>query len=620
MSENLPDEIISELLSPALKVPEHMFSDTSFTSPFASYSASSSSTLLVCKSWLRVATPLLYSVVVIRSKAQAQALQATLQSAPELGRFVKKLRVEGGFGKPLHNILRNTPNVTDIFVSLQMRATDLTSGLASGLPFINPARLIMLDDDQFFARNKAAADLMKALETCAKKWSNLNKIHFPYTHIPAERKAFCTALCKAPTVKTLSFPAPKPRFDEPRLVPYLTKLHKSLARGHRNKDRGRYTSLLHREPPPRSVAALDIPSHPEDTAPWKLPDQSINSTRLQFLLVSKLFQRLATPYLYRYPIFLHEGNFPAFSRALGAQPALASDVRMLDVRRPPRRGPIRRLETSWRTEGLDAMFSYTRNLTHLIGGGSYISWAAFATVAEIAGGTLQELTGFSIYVKDSTTTKHTPNIFRHFSALRTFHWELDSAMTLPALEFLHMKSPEALSVFSETHLPNLRRANFKIGGDWDVALLATHGSKLQQLEVERATISAQSVLTLCPNITTLTCRVEERDKYDFGRSTLDTGFAHPFLGKLVVKKYTTQGKANEKEWEAFFLSVDSKHLPALREVCVPDLEWPTTEHGISKNVWVKGAEMLLERGIKLIDGEGVEWRPRLKSARGKGKK
>ncbi|KAJ7655444.1 hypothetical protein B0H17DRAFT_956439, partial [Mycena rosella] len=76
------------------------------------------------KSWLRVATPLLYSVVIIRSKARAQALQATLQGAPELGRFVKKLRVEGGFGKPMHSILRNTPNVTDIFVSLQLRAAD----------------------------------------------------------------------------------------------------------------------------------------------------------------------------------------------------------------------------------------------------------------------------------------------------------------------------------------------------------------------------------------------------------------------------------------------------------------------------------------------------------------
>ncbi|KAK7052014.1 hypothetical protein R3P38DRAFT_2502946, partial [Favolaschia claudopus] len=64
-----------EILSPALKVPDDLFSDTSDVSPFATYAPSDSAYLLVCKDWLRVATPLLYSVVVLRSKAQANALQ-----------------------------------------------------------------------------------------------------------------------------------------------------------------------------------------------------------------------------------------------------------------------------------------------------------------------------------------------------------------------------------------------------------------------------------------------------------------------------------------------------------------------------------------------------------------
>ncbi|KAJ7119067.1 hypothetical protein C8R44DRAFT_923002 [Mycena epipterygia] len=69
MSDNsLPDEIISEILSPALKVSDEVFSDTADVSPFATYSESSSAYLLVCKAWLRVATPLLNNVVILRSK------------------------------------------------------------------------------------------------------------------------------------------------------------------------------------------------------------------------------------------------------------------------------------------------------------------------------------------------------------------------------------------------------------------------------------------------------------------------------------------------------------------------------------------------------------------------
>ncbi|KAJ6556616.1 hypothetical protein DFH09DRAFT_1164834 [Mycena vulgaris] len=61
MRDRLPDELISEILSPALNVPEDMFRvfDASQVLPFASSSAGSSSTLLVCKSWQHVATPFL---------------------------------------------------------------------------------------------------------------------------------------------------------------------------------------------------------------------------------------------------------------------------------------------------------------------------------------------------------------------------------------------------------------------------------------------------------------------------------------------------------------------------------------------------------------------------------
>jgi hypothetical protein len=44
---------------------------------------------------MNVATPLLYRVVILRSKAQAYALERILRKYKEFGIHIKKLRVEG---------------------------------------------------------------------------------------------------------------------------------------------------------------------------------------------------------------------------------------------------------------------------------------------------------------------------------------------------------------------------------------------------------------------------------------------------------------------------------------------------------------------------------------------
>ncbi|KAJ7658134.1 hypothetical protein DFH06DRAFT_447200, partial [Mycena polygramma] len=85
----LPDEILSEILSPALKISNELFSDTYDVSLFANPCVLSSSAyaayLLVCRDWLRVATPLLYNVVILRSLSQANALERVLQKHKEFG-------------------------------------------------------------------------------------------------------------------------------------------------------------------------------------------------------------------------------------------------------------------------------------------------------------------------------------------------------------------------------------------------------------------------------------------------------------------------------------------------------------------------------------------------------
>ncbi|KZP07022.1 hypothetical protein FIBSPDRAFT_701176, partial [Athelia psychrophila] len=74
--------------------------------------------LLVCKRWLRISTPLLYSAVIIRSKAQVAALARTLSENNLFGLQIRKIRIEGGYNAPLKHVIDLAPNLTHFFLSL----------------------------------------------------------------------------------------------------------------------------------------------------------------------------------------------------------------------------------------------------------------------------------------------------------------------------------------------------------------------------------------------------------------------------------------------------------------------------------------------------------------------
>jgi hypothetical protein len=99
-ANRIPDEIVSEILSLLLKHSDEVFCDQS-EKPLLDPDHSASRYLFVCKSWLRVSTPLLYSVVILRTTAQAEALQSVLKTNKEFEPFIQKLRVECGFGNAL---------------------------------------------------------------------------------------------------------------------------------------------------------------------------------------------------------------------------------------------------------------------------------------------------------------------------------------------------------------------------------------------------------------------------------------------------------------------------------------------------------------------------------------
>ncbi|KAJ7048733.1 hypothetical protein C8F01DRAFT_1266616 [Mycena amicta] len=186
----LPDEIIVEILAPALKdsAPYRIrlrpyfygglrrLPDRSRTVPAhagSHFSESPSAYLLVCKAWLRVSTPLLYNVVVLRSTAQAKALSSVVASNSQLGSFVHKLRVEGGYGSAMHTLLKHTPNITDLYLSFDLYPRDSTDGLCKGLSLINPIRLILADLTYFESGSNTASKLIDALIRVGPNWNNL---------------------------------------------------------------------------------------------------------------------------------------------------------------------------------------------------------------------------------------------------------------------------------------------------------------------------------------------------------------------------------------------------------------------------------------------------------------
>ncbi|KAJ7495376.1 hypothetical protein FB451DRAFT_1213965 [Mycena latifolia] len=675
MAVNLPDEILSEILAPMLTVSEAAFADTSRNSPFVSNTESSSAVLLVCKAWLRVSTPLLYNVVVLRSKAQAQALEATLRKNADLGKFIKKLRVEGGFGSAMRGILKNASSVTDLFLSLHLRAADSPSGLVVGLQEINPRRLILHDDPTSLLNNKSVVQLTKALTSCAQKWTNLTVIVLPYRDVSATvREDFVKEICSSPTVKTISIP-PLTTIDH--VPPFLFDIanNPSIEKIEVDSPTERIIVAVHDEisahPRLKSVVkwAMDWtftpqtapeipviqPTHSSFTPMASTPEaivdavwsrslwfamiaeqpqkhklhvldqyhfnQKVNSKRFPFLLVSKTFHRLALPLLYGYPLFADRFHPRRFSAKLKADPSLGFHLREMVTHKAtllgnyPLTGDV----------DLRPIFSSCPRLTHLISENAIpMQWDAFVALAETAGGALLEFTGYQIVGE----SPQPGDVLCHFTALRVLRWNSNitvllenvgpSPAGLEALEVLELDSSLSLIFPALTRfaLPELRRLVVHCGTLSYRSFLEEHGDKLTELVVRDPAVEGSSFLALCPNLRTMSLQFGQHYTNGLDCFPLISSQKHLSLEQVVIDKYPKRLKADEEmEWTQFFSSVDTSQFPALKEIRCPTCKWPTNEHAISKSFWVKNAEALLEHGIKLIDADGVSWRPRLKAAR-----
>ncbi|KAJ7651224.1 hypothetical protein FB45DRAFT_820721 [Roridomyces roridus] len=671
---HLPDEIVSEILSPALKVPEELFSDTSEPSPFANFTPSTSSYLLVCKDWLRVGTPLLYNVVVLRSKAQANALAVFVQKNPEFGRFIKKLRVEGGFGQSMHAILKAAPNITDLFLSLRIWSSDNTSGLCKGLPLVNPNRVIVVD--QYWGvhtlENKQNEALRKTLISCVQSWSNLRVFGFPYGHSNSRAQElsdalsqsqvhtvqlnecfydippFIHTLCRASSLKSLQF----------REVFRVERL-KSTIEGNAQL---RKVAQLPKHTKPEAIAEPDIaPSLNPHFVPmecateevrecvWKRvlffamyveelrspefprrPSES-HPSRLALLRVSRYFYRLGLPHLYDC-VVVKSRNANSIRRLLKRRPQLGSFVLRIFANYSG---------TTWGTVGEEEVSKAIISLCHYARHLQVLELApvdfaeARQTSVEVlelssrnAGRTLERL---SISIEPDGILPQSMGLFTPLRELSIGGERLQCAPDLalppesfPSLEVLRLRTDTSgvlLGLFADLKLGSLRTFSLPPTIPDKNTLsrfFAAHGEKLLHLIAHR--VGHLPNLSECPNV----LAIEILRDCNPGKLIADR--PHPSLAKIIVSGMSAALST---------IKLDTATFPALREIQIRCLEWPATtetydslttppiyfsahleypqcRREISMCKIIPFAESLLEQNIKVTSWEGKPWVPRLK--------
>ncbi|KAK7046852.1 hypothetical protein R3P38DRAFT_3176137 [Favolaschia claudopus] len=677
-ANRIPDEIISEILSPALRVSDTTFStltSVAGASPFLTFSESSSAYLEVSKSWLRVGTPLLYNVVAIRSTAQAQALAATLTTNPDLGCFIKKLRVEGGYDMHMLTIIRAAQKISDVYLSLVFDKSDNASGLRKALPLLDPVRIIVDGDSD--VESEDATGLLDILETCVLNWKRLTQIKLTLLFAIF---TFSETLRSMPHIKTLVIGI---NFDTARLPQHVRELSINSGLKHvRVEAQDSYLKsidsqqLLYDEfkGDPRMASLLDLPdgrpssgnSHLKctemnissssftyparltadttqedaiwdrilffalrDNIPEIIPKESHPPSRFRFrgepswdrlapLQVCKMFARLGLPHLYTIVVVEEMPCARSLVSKLIERPELAHHIQALY------------LDLHTISAVFDQLTPHMQRLIEMQVSYNYdskISWRTFKDFAETSGHHLQILRGLQVTESIEAVS---PATLALFSRIVSFDWDSDvkfnTAQELTPRTTFNTLTKLTVDEFDESffdvlacmELPLLETIFFNsltvCGG---ASFFQRHGAKLRELKLSDGqlnTLNAE-IWRNCASLTTL--RILCDNEHFVRDSCLSTPETLPHLEWISFETVDEYKKLTTKEQIPHFNRLinalrTTKSFPALREIQHPLCKWPTTEHG--KDTWSKWAEKLLTRDVHLVGPDGtVQPRNALKS-------
>ncbi|KAF8208605.1 hypothetical protein K438DRAFT_1812546 [Mycena galopus ATCC 62051] len=535
-------------------------------------------------------------------------------------------------------IIKAAPNVKELFVSINIWSADNVSGLTRGLPSMDLTRVILFDTRNHSARNKNSQTLIDTLQECiTKEWKNLAVFELPYSsHYYSYSRtlmAIATSLSTAPALKTLLIPAMRYHGTQPpehlSLIaknPSLQSIEFRLPIDARTVDLSQCLAFNHpslrglvkipeylgpvpsRTPTPTPSPSQPLLQYSTDSVPEEVWDRILRLAMARDVsqqdrkprpcwLVSKKFARLALPYLWESLLFRYSYQYDGFLEKL-TDPSFRHHVHTLYF------------HTS---ESINLRPIYGLPLVNLIGLSNInVTLKVFSDLAKHRGSTLQRLEGLLV---TKSANIGDPAVFSKFINIRSlslgFKVSFSACTSLPStalatLEELKLTNFDTshMTVFSHMDLPALRHASFPIDNAGLGPFLTKHGSKLRTLTVVLGTHRLLRLFDACPALVDLTVIC--------GHAIPSASFYLSSVNLETITFTADRVRGAERKWAVFFDSFHVDPFPALRQILVPCVRWPTTEHDIEKSHWVRWAERLLNRDVKLVDINGVGWRRRLR--------
>ncbi|KZV95378.1 hypothetical protein EXIGLDRAFT_735387 [Exidia glandulosa HHB12029] len=670
MSQALPNELLKEILSPPLLVPDKLFADTGATSPFRQATHSSADVLLVCNQWMRVGTPVLYETVVIRSTAQAQALALALKSTPAFGRFIKNLRIEGAFGAHLGKIALVALNVTDFCFSLAIYADANVNGLVKLLSTLDPERVILTTAPPTAVKNKGHTAVLSTLCRCIPKWSRFRTFHYSSSTSLVGRShstdynmypELAGALARSSSLRAVHFwlphsesPGTSTLFTLATNVAitrfYVTAPHSLEARHvehqipHSMRSRLRivgqenagdsnvahptaslpnpfFTPLSNVSPATRSAIWSRIISNailkyadegagPHDSwaTPWFDKEHYRQKTAKAILLVSRSFFKLAVALLCR--------HVALDAYHITQQSTFQSYLRQLDI-------PYSEVQVvkicNWGPR-LEVHFTPVCKID--------LTTSVLTVIGQASGSTLTHLV-----IEAPQDLPFDITALSQFTQLETLHFKVQRisqdpkfllghlpADALPRLRTITVVNGSVLlAKLAVCRIPRFEELRVAIGttfspNDLLPAFLASHGRKVKRLTLSTVATS-RNVFNACTRLEALEMlaafEAPSPEAFEGGHATLQELKIHWAAN--------AHGQAEDNAWRMFFEMFTRDLYPSLREIRFnmyggKDL-WPSSEREMKKSPWPDFASKLAAQGVTILDHNGRAWRPRLSARR-----
>ncbi|KAJ7651042.1 hypothetical protein FB45DRAFT_889444, partial [Roridomyces roridus] len=495
---------------------------------------------------------------------------------------------------------------------------DGTGGLCKGLHLVNPHRIIVVDPHVFRPlENKQLEALKKTLFDCIRSWSNLRIFGYPdvgyFDASSWAAKATEFSQLLAPTqVHTVTFNSSFK--DIPQWITTVYTISSLKVLEFQRPLDEHLISHIESDPQLKKLAKytrIHKPTHIEpDIAPSLNPFSSptfsrcpseLYPSRIPILCVSKYFHRLAFPYLLE--SLRLSSNITGLAQLLEKVPHLGSSIRRIFTAGIPTTSSVYQ-------QAILVVFRHTPRLEVLAPVGDrpfYITMKMFEELGRIAGHSIQEL---SVFLSE---TEVSLSSFQRFTSLRTLdiggyrpsgEVSRGTSNVLNTVQDLRIRESIVIELFVNIRLGSLRTLvlPWTLNGKHAVEdLIRVHGKKLHHLTLGPLH-DGSPVLDFCPNLTD----IELLDQDDLEKLT--PGSQHHALVK--ISSAGLPKNADPQDVEAML-----NMYPNLREIEYRHFKWPTTEREISKSNVVPLAEALLLKNIKLLDLEGRQWSPRLKTGK-----